>query len=79
MQDATNGFQPKGIARQHHREVFVMGFDRTLLPKLASYGLMLGNSAEGAVAYYAMRWGYLKVLPTLDAAHVFLMQIGGVR
>ncbi len=56
-----------------------MGFDRTLLPKLASYGLMLGNSAEGAVTYYAMRWGYLKALPTLDAAHVFLMQIGGTR
>lgn len=46
---------------------------------LAGYSLIGRNSAEGAVAYYAMRWGYLKVLPTLDAAHVFLMQIGGVR
>ena len=46
---------------------------------LAGYSLIGRNSAEGAVAYYAMRWGYLKVMPTLDAAHVFLMQIGGMR
>jgi len=46
---------------------------------LAGYSLIGRNSAEGAVAYYAMRWGYLKALPTLGAAHAFLMQIGGMR
>ncbi len=46
---------------------------------LAGYSLIRSNSTEGAVAYYAMRWGYLEVMPTLDAANVFLMQIGGMR
>lgn len=44
---------------------------------LSGHSLMRGNPADGAAAFYAMRWGYLKVLPTLDAAHAFLDKIGG--
>ena len=46
---------------------------------LAGYALTLSNPADGAAAFYAMRWGYFTVFPSLDAAHFFLMQIGGVR
>ncbi|MGJ7493431.1 hypothetical protein ACSFA8_00015 [Variovorax sp. RT4R15] len=46
---------------------------------LAGHALIRGNPAEGAAAYIAMRWGMMKVLPTLDAAHAFLIQIGGAK
>ncbi|MDM0051414.1 hypothetical protein [Variovorax sp. J22R115] len=49
----------------------------TALYALKGYELIRGNPADGAAAYYAMRWDMVKVLPTLDAARAFLAQIGG--
>ncbi|VTU24820.1 hypothetical protein [Variovorax sp. PBL-E5] len=46
---------------------------------LAGHSLVRSNPADGAAAYSAMHWGFLKMLPTLDAAHAFLVQIGGAR
>ncbi|MNW02234.1 hypothetical protein D3C71_1979870 [compost metagenome] len=45
----------------------------------AGHSLVRGNPADGAAAFYAMRWGLMKVLPTLDAARAFLAQIGGSK
>jgi len=46
---------------------------------LAGHALIRGNPAEGAATNIAMRWGFLKILPSLDAAHAFLVQIGGAK
>ena len=32
---------------------------------------------DGAVTYWAERWGLVRYLPTIDAARQFLEQIGG--
>ena len=44
---------------------------------LAGHTLTHSNPAEGAVLYYAGRWGLSRTLHDLDAAAQFLMQIGG--
>ena len=44
---------------------------------LAGHTLTRSNPADGAVMYYAGRWGLHRALPDLDAAAQFLMQIGG--
>ena len=44
---------------------------------LAGHTLTHSNSAEGAVLYYAGRWGLSLALHDLDAATQFLKQIGG--
>ena len=44
---------------------------------LAGHTLTRSNPADGAVMYYAGRWGLHRALPDLDAATQFLMQIGG--
>lgn len=46
---------------------------------LAGHSVIRGNPADGAAAYFVMRWGFIKVLPTLDAARAFLAQIGGAQ
>ena len=44
---------------------------------LAGHTLTRSNPADGAVMYYAGRWGLHRALPDLDTAAQFLMQIGG--
>ncbi|MDM0077470.1 hypothetical protein QTH90_23895 [Variovorax sp. J2P1-59] len=44
---------------------------------LKGHELIRSNPADGAAAYYAMRCGMVKAMPTLDAALAFLVQIGG--
>ena len=45
--------------------------------ELAGHTLTRSNPADGAVLYYANRWGLSRVLHDLDAASQFLTQIGG--
>ena len=53
---------------------------KTLAARFALAGPVLveNNPAHGPVSYYATRWGMAKILPDLDAAEAFLIQIGGV-
>ena len=44
---------------------------------LAGHTLTRSNPADGAVLYYAGRWGLSRALHDLDAAAQFLTQIGG--
>ena len=44
---------------------------------LAGHTLTRSNPADGAVIYYAGRWGLSRALANLDAAAQFLTQIGG--
>ena len=44
---------------------------------LAGHTLTRSNPADGAVLYYAGRWGLHRALPDLNAAAQFLIQIGG--
>ena len=44
---------------------------------LAGHTLTRSNRADGAVLYYAGRWGLSRALHDLDAAAQFLTQIGG--
>ena len=46
---------------------------------LAGHVLVESNPAHGPVSYYATRWGMAKMLPDLDAAEAFLIQIGGAQ
>ena len=43
---------------------------------LAGHSLTRSNPADGAVIYYAERWGLSRALPDLQAAAHFLAQIG---
>ena len=44
---------------------------------LAGHTLTRSNPADGAVLYFAGRWGMHRALPHLEAAVQFLIQIGG--
>ena len=44
---------------------------------LAGHTLTRSNPADGAVLYYAGRWGLSRALHDLDAAGQFLKQMGG--
>ena len=44
---------------------------------LAGHTLTRSNPADGAVMYYAGRWGLNRALPDLEAAAHLLRQIGG--
>ena len=44
---------------------------------LTGHTLTRSNPADGAVLYYAGRWGLSRALHDLDAAAQFLTQIGG--
>ena len=44
---------------------------------LAGHTLTHSDPADGAVIYYAGRWGFSRALHDLDAAAQFLSQIGG--
>lgn len=44
---------------------------------LAGHTLTRSNPADGAVLYFAGRWGMHRALDDLDAAARFLAQIGG--
>ena len=44
---------------------------------LAGHTLTHSNPADGAVLYYAGRWGLSRALHDLDAAAQFLVTIGG--
>ena len=44
---------------------------------LAGHTLTRSDPADGAVLYYAGRWGLSRALHDLDAAAQFLTQIGG--
>ena len=44
---------------------------------LAGHTLTRSNPADGAVLYYAGRWGLSRALHDLDEASQFLTQIGG--
>ena len=44
---------------------------------LAGHTLTRSNPADGAVLYYAGRWGLSRALHDLDAAAQFLVTIGG--
>ena len=46
---------------------------------LAGHTLTRSNPADGAVMYYAGRWGLSRALPNLEAAAQFLAVIGGVN
>ena len=44
---------------------------------LAGHALHRSDPKDGAVTYWAERWGLVRYLPTIDAARQFLEQIGG--
>lgn len=44
---------------------------------LVGHTLTRSNPQDGAVTYYATRWGLVRELPSLDAVLTFLAQIGG--
>ena len=44
---------------------------------LAGHALHRSDPYDGAVTYWAARWGLVRYLPTIDAARQFLEQIGG--
>ena len=44
---------------------------------LAGHTFPRSNPADGAVLYYATRWGLSRALDDLDAARQFLTRIGG--
>jgi predicted nucleotidyltransferase len=44
---------------------------------MRGHTLHRSHPGDGAVAYYATKWGMVKHLPDLDAAREFLRQIGG--
>ena len=52
---------------------------KTLQAQFAMLGqsLQRTESKDGAVTYFATRWGLVRYLPTLEAAQRFLVQIGG--
>ena len=45
--------------------------------ELQGHALQRTESKDGAVTYFATRWGKVRYLPTLEAAQRFLVQIGG--
>jgi hypothetical protein len=59
---------------ERHRKAF-----KTLAARFALIGHTLTRSdpADGAVMYYAGRWGLQKALPDLDAVQQFLAHVGG--
>ena len=69
--DATNNYFPTG---QREGKAFV-----TLAARfaLAGHTLTRSDPADGAVLYYAGRWGLSRALDDLDAARQFLNQVGG--
>ena len=44
---------------------------------MQGHALQRTESKDGAVTYFATRWGLVRYLPTLEAAQRFLVQIGG--
>ncbi len=44
---------------------------------LRGHTLRRTSHEDGAVVFYAERWGLVRYLPTLDDAQRFLVQIGG--
>lgn len=44
---------------------------------MQGHTLQRTESKDGAVTYFATRWGLVRYLPTLEAAQRFLVQIGG--
>ena len=52
---------------------------KTLQAQFAMLGqtLQRTESKDGAVTYFATRWGLVRYLPTLEAASRFYAQIGG--
>jgi hypothetical protein len=44
---------------------------------LAGHTLARTEAKDGAVTYYATRWGHVRHLPTLDDVKAFVYQIGG--
>ncbi len=44
---------------------------------VAGHTLTRSNPADGAVTYYAVRWGFCRALDDLNAVAQFLTQIGG--
>ena len=44
---------------------------------LHGHALHRTDPNDGAVTYWAERWGLVRYLPTIDAARQFLEQIGG--
>ena len=44
---------------------------------LQGQNLQRTESKDGAVTYFATRWGLVRYLPTLEAAQRFYAQIGG--
>ena len=70
--DTTNDLNFPTSERQH--KVFstlVAGF------ALKGHTLQRTESKDGAVTYFATRWGLVRYLPTLEAAQRFYAQIGG--
>ena len=52
---------------------------KTLQAQFAMLGQSLHRteSKDGAVTYLATRWGLVRHLPSLEAAQLFYLQIGG--
>ena len=44
---------------------------------MAGHTLHRSDPSDGAVTYWAERWGLVRYLPTIDAVRQFLEQIGG--
>ena len=44
---------------------------------LQGHTLRRTESKDGAVSYFATRWGLVRYLPTMEAAQRFLVHIGG--
>ena len=70
--DTTNDLNfPTGQREGKAFAILAAGF------ALAGHTLKHSNPADGAVLYYAGRWGLSRTLHDLDAATQFLKQIGG--
>ena len=72
---AGRGFAGGGMTHTtDHEKQFA-----TLRAQFAMQGhtLLRTSPIDGAVTYYAQRWGLVRNLPTLDDARRFLAQIGG--
>ena len=68
----TNGSNfPMPDAQCKEYETLVAGF------ALAGHTLRRSDPKDGALSYWAERWGLVSYLPTIDAARRFLDQIGG--
>ena len=69
--DTTGADFPTPDAQGQDFKTLAAGFAQT------GHTLHRTDRTDGAVTYWAARWGLVRYLPTIDAARRFLEQIGG--